>query len=446
MQKERKNMIPVILLMMFCAIVISKTIFVGGSDDEFYSKIIKNGDTEILFVNNRILINAIVSLIEYGGIYVWRICNTIVCGLLFLYIIKITDISVGCEGSMCFNFGICSVFFLIPINVLSPSVFWATGSFNYLWGATAGLLFLFPFFKLLYGKECTRMEFVASFIGGIYAGNLEQISAVQVCFAILILAYCLKKKRKVEKQYWILFLISVISLCVLLILPFNRDRNIGAIAQYYPDWYMMSFLDKVYQGVVNIGVHLVDKAAILLTIFTCVVWIAICKTKNSQIIRCVAVLPCVYSIINILSKCGIFDGNIINIIYDIEIYKYQEMTSKMQLISVLILCIVVSLEAVLLWFIFKENLETFMFVFLLYGAGIASAFILAFSPTIFASANRIFFLMDLFLVIVIGIIIKKINIKELKNGFAVSFMIGLCGMDLVICIKYALLLHGVVWY
>ena len=446
MKKEKKNMIPVILLMIFCAIVISRSIFVGGSDDEFYSKIIKNNNTEILFINNRILINAIVSLVEYGGIYVWRICNTIVCGLLFLYIIKITDMTIECEESMCLNFGICSVFFLIPINVLSPSVFWATGSFNYLWGATAGLLFLFPFFKLLYGKECTKMEFIVSFIGGIHAGNLEQISAVQVCFATLILIYCLKKKKKIEKQYWILLLISVVSLGVLLLLPFNSDRNISAIAQYYPDWYMMTFIDKVYQGVVNICAHLVDKAAILLGIFTCVVWIAICKTKNSKIIKCVAILPCVYSLINILSKCGIFGGNIINMIYDIKIYKYQEMTSKMQLIPVLTLCIVVSLEAVLLWFIFKENLETFMFVFLLYGAGIASAFILAFSPTIFASANRIFFLMDLFLVMVIGTIIKKINIKDLKNGCEVSLMIGLCGMDLVICIKYALLLHGVVWY
>lgn len=446
MQKIKKNKIPIFFMMILCAIVISQSIFVSGSDDEYFRNVIKNNNTEILFMNNRILINMIIALIESGGIYLWRTCNIIICGILFEYILKIINLFSGCEQSGCINFGICCLFFLIPINVLSSSVFWVTGSFNYLWGGVAGLLFLFPFLKLLYGEKSTKIEFVMAFIGGCYGGNLEQVSAIQVCFSVLILIYCLLKKRKIEKKYWILFGFSVILLCILLILPFNKERNVGAISQYYPDWYMLSFIDKIYQGMTNVCVHILDKAAILWTFFTVVMWIAICKSENLTIIKYIAAFPCVYFVINILCKCNIFGGDTINLIYNIQIYKYQDITSIYQLIPVMMVCTAIFLEAILLWFLFRKNIEIFIGEFLLYGAGIVSAFVVAFSPTIFVSGNRIFFLMDLFLTIIIGIIIKnmiKNNIeKNLDNILIICFGCG----SLIICIKYAMILHGVVWY
>ena len=61
MQKIKKNKIPIFFMMILCAIVISQSIFVSGSDDEYFRNVIKNNNTEILFMNNRILINMIIA-------------------------------------------------------------------------------------------------------------------------------------------------------------------------------------------------------------------------------------------------------------------------------------------------------------------------------------------------------------------------------------------------
>ena len=95
-------------------------------------------------------------------------------------------------------------------------------------------------------------------------------------------------------------------------------------------------------------------------IFTVVMWIAICKSENLTIVKYIAAFPCIYFVINILCKCNIFGGDTINLIYNIQIYKYQDITSIYQLIPVMMVCTAIFLEAILLWFLFRKNIEIFI--------------------------------------------------------------------------------------
>ncbi len=443
---ENKNIIyPLIMLIVLCMIVLMKAQFVMESDDGFYSVVLKNGDFSILKLNNRVLVNIIVIIVETMGVWFWRCCNLIVIILMYIYILKIIKALTGENESLIINTIICGLFFLIPINVLSSGLFWITGSFNYAWGVVGCLMFLYPFISEGMGNRCGKVEYLVGIIGGIYGGNIEQTSAVQVCFSTIILIYMIVRKEKIQKKYFALYLVGVISLIVLLIIPFNSDRTIAAVQVYYPDFYMLTFWDKVYQGCVNLYSHVLEKNSIIMLTLSGVICFQICKEKYSKFIQLISCLPVVYFLVNIFNKASIFNGETIKVLYEIDIYKYENLKSKMLLTPFFVITFIILIELYLITKI-MESLFGKLCVFLTYCAGYASALIMSFSPTIFASGKRVFFLLDIFLILLIGMVLYKAKDENREKEFEQIVPLIVFACSLVICIKMSNLLSGVIYY
>lgn len=445
--KNNKNIIyPIIIISVFCLIVLLRINFVMGSDDERYSMALNNQDFGLLRINNRVLVNVTAVLVEYCGIGFWRICNLIVCVCMFLYWIKIVLVLTESEANPYINIIFCSILFVVPVNVLSSGMFWVTGSFSYLWGVAGCLMYLYPFLCKASGKPCGNASIVLAILGGIYAGNLEQTSVVQTCFAAVILVFILFGQReKIGWKYWALYLVSIVSLIVLLLLPFNNNRSIGAITVYFPDWYMLSAVDKLYQGFINLYAHIVDKNAVLMSILTGLTFFHICRKKKDKFIKGIAIIPFVYFIMSAFIKIGVFNGATIELLYKFDIYKYEAISNKMQLIPFVAVTAVLLTEAYLLLVVFGRNIER-LCAFLFYGAGFASALMLAFSPTIFASGNRIFFLLDMFLIVIIGLLLYQKRDCEAWERYGGSMAFGMCVIDLMICAKFCFLFQNSIFY
>lgn len=440
--KNRNIVYPIIIMLVFCAIVLAQAEFIPGSDDERYAVALQNKDWSLLFINNRFLINVIVVLVEACGLHFWKMCNILVCALLFIYLIKIALVINGKKSDGYINMICLGLIFLIPIRVLSSGLFWATGSFSYAWGVAGCLMYLYPFLCKLFDKNCTTVEMVLAVFGGIYAGNLEQTSAVQVCFASFILGYLIYGKEKIEKKYWILYLVAIVSLIVLLTLPFNQGRTRGAIMVYYPNFNMLSLVDKVYQGAMNLYAHLVGDNAIIMLIFTSGVFSGIIAKKKNAIVKVMALLPFVYFVGNILIKTGIFLGHTIEWLYNFNVYTYIVSMGKLEVAPFVLMTAILLIEAYLLYVLFDKDTQSIC-VSLFYLAGLASALILAFSPTVFVSGNRVFFLLDILLVLIIGMIIYE---GEMERECSKYIAVGVAILDFAICIKFYEICQGIILY
>lgn len=445
--KQNKNVIyPIVIMAVLCLIVLLQTEFILESDDGRYSTAIKNGDWGLLFINNRVLVNAIAVVVENCGIIFWKVCNLVLCMLLFLYLIKIALVMTQKQEDVYTNIILCGAIFLIPLNVLSSGLFWVTGSFSYAWGLVGCLMYIYPFMKLAFDKTCTRGEIVLAIFGGIYAGNLEQSSLVQVCFAGAVLVYlAVFAKKKVKVAYWLLYLVAVISLALLLLLPYNGNRSIGAVMVYYPDFYMLSVTDKLYQGFVYLYQHILERNSILISVFSGLVFYNITKREKDTFTNILAVLPFAYFVGNVVAKTGVYNGGTVEPLYALKAFTYEYIASKAELLPFVLMTSALLIEMYLLYVIFKEKVQKLCAV-LFYGAGFSSALILAFSPTIFASGNRVFFLLDVFLVLLIGLLLYQKRCDGEQNACSRYIALGICIVDLMICIKFYCMSKGIIMY
>lgn len=447
--KQKSNikhiLFPIVIMLFFCIVVILQAQFIPGSDDEFYSTALKNKEYDILAINNRVLVNLIAVFIEYGGILFWKICNLIICTLMFLYLIKIVLLLTGQPANFNTNVIFLGLIFFIPVNVLSSGLFWATGSFSYLWGLVGCLMYIYPFLCLACEKPCFTKEFIFALAGGIYAGNLEQSSSVQVIFVSIILGYLLIKRKKnvITMKYWLLFLLSWLSLIILLLLPFNRIRA-SAATIYYPDFDMLSFTDKLFQGFINLYSHLVYKDGIIMCILTGLIFFHIINKRNHILINILSLVPFLYFICNLLIKADIFLGNTIPFLYNFDKFRYEDIKNFSEFIPFIFMTFILIIEAYLLVLIF-QNTFTKLCAFLIYGASISSALMLSFSPTIFVSGNRVFFMLNLFILLLIGMLLYE-N-KNNKNLIVESYVcFGIMILDFVLCIVYNLMFKGRILY
>lgn len=439
MLKDKKQVIiPILLASFFAFIILLQAEFILASDDGRYSVSLYNKDLDLLKINNRVLINLVIMLIEACGIHFWKFCNLIIGIFLFLYLIKIALLLSQSKPLMSLNICFLSLIFFIPIQVLSSGMFWATGSFNYLWGCTGCLLFLYPFLCKLYEREINTAEFFLAIIGGIYAGNLEQTSAIQFCFSSAIIGYLIKKK--IEKRYGFLYIIALLSGLLIMFLPFNKMRSYEAVALYFPEFNRLSIFDKLFLGVVNLYSHLINKAHLIMFFLSSTIFLLMVKQKGNSTI--LSLIPFTYFGGNLLIKSGYFLDDTIHIMYDFSIFQLESVMGTTQMFPVIIMTFCIGVEAYLLLILSGKN-TTGLCVILFYFAGLASGLVMGFSPTIFASGNRVFFVLDIFIVLIIGILLYKNTKDEAIYSYVA---LGMCLLLLLFSIKLYFFCKGRILY
>lgn len=115
-----------------------------GSDDEMYADVAQSGDIIGWLINryatwsSRSLID-LVTILLVSHETVWMLLNALAITGMCLAISALASR----DGLVCFNKAALALacFWLIPANMMYHSVWWLTGSINYLWPAMASLVY-----------------------------------------------------------------------------------------------------------------------------------------------------------------------------------------------------------------------------------------------------------------------------------------------------------------
>ncbi len=393
MKFSLRNISPFIAFFAF-ALVAHLFLPLNWGDDKIFGAEASMALGDFLYGSSRIMTDTMTYVFSKYHI-LWRLINPFVLTLLPFAIAKLLKVTERkTQGLIC---GL-SVF---PAMVVVDAGFVAT-TVNYLWPVAFGLAVLLIFQNIASDKHSFVHILGIPLI--LYAVNMEQMSAVLTATLIIGCVYLFFVKKRFKIYPLVLLAISVFGLVYAYVGNTSQDnsRMIRETARYFPDFASLGFLEKLELGFSStmycftMDVRFAFAAFVAFSVFLAVVIFR--KSKRLRD-RAVALFPIVSAVVLTL----------VNLIKPFEHLKHYRMTKAVYHFSavadiyfvIVLVCIMYTLAVIL-----KEK-RLVLKVYTVLAAGFASRMIMGFSPTVWASGYRTFFIMFISFIVVAIIIMER---------------------------------------
>lgn len=344
---------------------------------------------------SRLLLETLIYFAFKANLILWKFFDSIFLTGIVYYISRL---SVPAEKK---NLSFLAILycFLIPVKMLN-SAGWVTTTITYSWAFFSLFPSLYLFKMFIERKNPSVLRIILTTFALFFAVNNEQILALNIGFSIfLFLVYA--RTGKIEKKAAIYLaanlLISFASLVFVATCPGNYERNLTSIKVYFPIWNYFSFFEKCHMGFLSIfsyffGIREVNFILIpLLAVLTI-------KSFKKNIIDFSLML--VMDIFILIFGYGLKFLSIVSHKFHIEKLDFGWLQNKfitqMSEFSTFKIAVETSIFALLAIFILieifrlsKSQKSAIVNVVIVFG-GFCSAFILSFSPTVYASGIRTF--------------------------------------------------------
>lgn len=369
--------------------------------------------------SGRIASEFFIAIFSMLNLWIWKIINTIFAVMFLIlisHVIKITILKNYSNINKIVDYFVCLSFFIIPISVTTRSCSWFTGSFYYLWPTVFCLIGMLPYLYKLYNKELSGKLKILVIASVFYASYMEQTAAVLLCFGILTSIYLYIKNKEIDSFFIIENIIVSVNLFIYKLSPGNIQRIIKETNTWYPNFNELSFLDKVYQGINWTHSHLIRESTVIMLLISSLLFIIyINNNKHRKVyVEIIAFIPSLFFIgsmmpINkIISATTSYEYN-----FDVENILSKIFFNPMSSIISSSISALVMLSLIGFIFVTIKNKNDRYICLILYLASLSSGYILGLSPTIFASGPRIFFMSNILLIIISGILLKTM-IEQIK--------------------------------
>ncbi len=334
-------------------------------------------------------------------------------------------------------------YFMMSARTLGYAAVWVNGSIFYTWSFACGLWALTTFADFVFGENpanggslknlhvsmegCAAWKFFYAIPCAVIASmSIEQMGAVLLVFEILGVIYGVCKWRRVHPLLLIQVIVTLAAFVALFLAPGNDMRVAAEITNWMPQYETMSFGQHLF-----ITVHwLLSSFANENKLFLVTIWIVgmllLLQKKDHSVLdwllfafagifTIVALLP--YVGITVFSDMGMQYLDITQCIYEVPtIDKF----TGMQIIALIWWSVALVYTFVFLWRVSGCQIT----LLLAYLAGIASEAIMFFSPTMYASGARVYYLTDilyLFLVFCLAFGVKEIKWRNCVYILCVLF-------------------------
>lgn len=419
-----RQYLPVILFVALVYMAVSQSVIESGDDIVF-----REAPTAYNGIGNalsslyetwagRIPILYTTMVILNFPIEVWRVISALIFGITLLVLVYGSGYDrkdvwmktiAGALGAM--------LLVAIHPDVWDNGVFWITGCINYLWGAGAFMVSMLPFFLKMTKRHVSKWLYVVACISTIYGCYIEQSAAVAICYGLFCIIVLFIRERKAGvltflKQHVGLLILTVfiiINTIIMFSAPGNYVRNESELIQWYQTYDMYDFWDRLVIGFANM----------MGSIRMYGVWFMI-------ILSAFLVKTCIHrrSWFNLLlSLCigGYFIGMayypmdteevywLYNFAVNLDTYFYQEVYMAVGIA----LAVILGLAMILLKeFDLQGNSKFISVIFL---GAICSGLVMGFSPTMYASGTRVYFIPFLLIIyVIVDVFISMIDRGDIR--------------------------------
>lgn len=433
--------IPFILLFGFSLFMNSQAHIQGGDDTIFVNSFRQYGGVSgwlqsyTSVWSGRIIPHFILIVLLNCNIIIWKILNSLMITSLAIGIYKFTINTktqfTNSDRTKIVSF-ICSVILFLPCSVISSSILWVTGSFTYLWSTAFAIIALIPFKRLITDEKVSKRLIIFSFTSILYASYVEQSASIMIVFAIVAIIFALIVKKQIKFYNYILALFICINSYISLSASGNAVRNTAETLKWYPDFDMLSFIDKLFLGVSVTFDHLFNTSNYLMLILGILIAVLVFRKKTDKFTKSIALIPIIYSSLKVLSVDKLFTFK--------DTDKVFVSGGYLQYIPIICACMTTLITLYLFFVIYSDYKESIVTT-LIFGAALCESIIMGISPTIFASGSRIFFVTDILLIVCIVRLfyyLYEVEYEKMKNKTALITVP--CIIALILCINYAVVI------
>lgn len=393
--------------------------------------------------SGRVSVESVLYFIFKDSGELWKIINPIVI-TIFAY--AISRIVLGRKEyqdrkNILLNSYICVGWLFISMAVLKASIFWMTGSINYLWPVTAGLLAIIPFRDALIKEYKGKISMVLYLLPAIFAAfGQEQTTLVIVAFSTLINIYIFIRDKKIYKYLIFQNVIMIIGAIVILLAPGNFNRNHIEMNNWLPNYLLYSKWEIGFYGIQWLFNNLLNDCRVIFMLLIAIVSIALYRKNNNKIRKKISVLipiaACILIIVGILfslnnvipkpiierinfsADYNIVWSNLSNIFFDFNLPFSLSVKSALKFF---LWSVIVVLIPYFILYLYDFKIKGF-YTALIYIAGICTAVVMFLSPTIYVSGQRTLFVLAT-LFFLTFIIILKDQKYLLKKRYFILFII-----------------------
>ena len=424
MKKKYKVWIFWALMLIGALLVVSQSSYSDGDDAFFYQYTNSMGFGEYLSWRyqtwvGRMSGEAFVYLAFRLGLGFWRVVNAVV--LLPMGVLRLSEKAAGIGVHSEEAIEPCAAavggYFLMNIMTVGYAAVWVNGSIFYTWTFTAGVWAMMPLADLVFdtGAFSNRQLIYAIPCSVIAAMSIEQMGAVLIAFEGLSILSLLIQKKRIPAVIWIQTAITFVAFVILFMAPGNEMRVASEITTWMPGYKELS-----------VGKHLFMTIQWMLSSFAnegkaffIAIWAAgfllLIKSKKAKVYQILAIVFSVaailpYAGITFFSEMGIGDIDIEQCLT--ELPTWQSMTTQNR-IAFFWWIAAVLFTLVLLWKVTGHS----VFISMVFLGGIASEAVLYFSPTIYASGARVYYLTDLMYLFIILWMVMRMDSEKKKNLF-----------------------------
>lgn len=404
---DRKNKILMFNLYFFFALLIIHLLLpLNWADDAvFFKKSSQLALSEFLNNSARPFVDTLTYFFTKYPL-LWRFINPIMLMLLSFILSKYLPSNNEYSKTVAVSFAI-----IYPSMIVVDAGFIAT-TLNYLWPVTLGLFCLLPLWKKVNNLKLKWFEMVILLPCLLYATNMQQMSVILV---LVLGSACIYFTLKKEPQLYIFLQFIISVFCALYSYRINtvgdNSRMLRETKRYFPNFESLSFFEKIDLGFSSTFYSLTSEICFAwfgFFAFLLVLTIFVFKKSDKIKDRIVVFFPLIFSFFGALqSILPIFKLSSKKYIFgELQNYKMNKATYSFEFIAdvffvIVILCIMYSLLILI-----KNNKERIA-AFTVFLLGLGTRIIMGFSPTVWASGNRTFYIMFISFIIIIFLIINE---------------------------------------
>lgn len=312
---------------------------------------------------------------------------------------------------------LASGYLLMSVMTFGYSAVWVNGSIFYTWTFTAGVWAMMPLADLVFdtGAFSNRQLIYALPCSVIAAMSIEQMGAVLLAFEGLAILSILLQKKRIPVVIWIQTVITFAAFVILFMAPGNDMRVATEIVTWMPGYKELSVGNHLFMTIQWMLSSFANEGKAFFIAIWAAGFLLLMKSKKAKVYQILAVVFSVaailpYAGISFFSEMGIGDIDIEQCL--MELPTWQSMTTQNR-IAFFWWIAAVLFTLVLLWKVTGHS----VFISMVFIGGIASEAVLYFSPTIYASGARVYYLTDLMYLFIILWMVMRMDSEKKKNLF-----------------------------
>ncbi|MCR4791740.1 MAG: DUF6056 family protein [Lachnospiraceae bacterium] len=307
-----------------------------------------------------------------------------------------------------------SVFFALPRSLFSGAG-WISTTANYLWPVSLMLIVVYDMYVINMKEKITLKDILLTICLSLCAVSSEMVCSIFFIISVFGIVTFIRKGKKLWIQPALSCLICICGFAVILTCPGNMIRRSAEVTSWFPDFDSLDLFTKLEIGFSSTMSHFTAEFSPVFMLL--LVLLAICTFLYSEkkIIRLVSLLPLLINLVFLFVR---FDNLVIapkefdTALPFINYGTMPDITHPVTLLPDTLFIIMAASVVTVLIELYKEEKNKCLMIIMIPVLGFASRMIMSFSPTVWVSGIRTFYMMYLSVIVLSGILIKKVMDKK----------------------------------